>query len=54
LEESTFTVGFVSEYSDDVPNGKVIATDPPAGEKAAVQSAVKVTVSSGKEPDNNE
>ncbi|MBD5146117.1 MAG: PASTA domain-containing protein [Ruminococcus sp.] len=51
LEESTFTVGFVSEYSDDVPNGKVIATDPPAFEKAAVYSAVKVTVSGGKEPD---
>lgn len=46
-----FRVGFVSEYSDDVPKGKVIATDPPAGEKAAYGSAVKVTVSGGKEPD---
>lgn len=46
-----FRVGFVSEYSDDVPKGKVIATDPPAGEKAVYDSAVKVTVSGGKEPD---
>ena len=46
-----FTVGFVSEYSDDVPKGQVIATDPPAGEKVAYGSAVKVTVSGGKEPD---
>lgn len=46
-----FRVGFVSEYSDDVPKGKVIATDPPAGEKVAYGSAVKVTVSGGKEPD---
>ena len=46
-----FRVGFVSEYSDDVPTGTVIATDPPAGEKVAYGSAVKVTVSGGKEPD---
>lgn len=46
-----FTVGFVSEYSDDVPKGKVIATDPPEFEKAVYGSAVKVTVSGGKEPD---
>lgn len=46
-----FTVGFVSEYSDDVPKGKVIATDPPVFEKAVYGSAVKVTVSGGKEPD---
>ncbi|MDE6132290.1 MAG: PASTA domain-containing protein, partial [Oscillospiraceae bacterium] len=46
-----FTVGYVSEYSDSVPKGKVVATDPPAGEKAAYGSAVKVTVSGGKEPD---
>lgn len=46
-----FTVGFVSEYSDIVPKGKVIATDPPAFEKAVYGSAVKVTVSGGKEPD---
>ena len=46
-----FRVGFVSEYSDDVPKGQVIATDPPAGEKIAYGSAVKVTVSGGKEPD---
>ena len=53
LEENTFTVtvDFVSEYSDDVPNGKVIATDPPAFEKAVAGSTVKVTVSGGKEPD---
>ncbi len=31
-ENDRFRVGFVSEYSDDVPKGKVIATDPPAGE----------------------
>lgn len=54
LEESTFTVGFVSEYSDNVPKGKVIATDPPAGEKSEVWSTVKVTVSGGKEPDDTE
>ena len=55
LKENTFTVtvDFVSEYSDDVPKGQVIATDPPAGEKAAYGSAVKVTVSGGKEPDVN-
>lgn len=46
-----FTVGFVSEYSDTVPKGKVIATDPPEFEKAVYGSAVKVTVSGGKEPD---
>lgn len=46
-----FTVGYVSEYSDDVPKGKVIATDPPEFEKAVYGSAVKVTVSGGKEPD---
>lgn len=52
LEEyESFRVGFVSEYSDDVPKGKVIATDPPAGEKVEYGSAVKVTVSGGKEPD---
>ena len=50
-ENDRFTVGFVSEYSDDVPKGTVIATDPPAGEKVAYGSAVKVTVSGGKEPD---
>ncbi|MDE7290103.1 MAG: PASTA domain-containing protein [Oscillospiraceae bacterium] len=50
-DNDRFRVGFVSEYSDDVPKGKVIATDPPAGEKAAYGSAVKVTVSGGKEPD---
>lgn len=50
-ENDRFRVGFVSEYSDDVPKGKVIATDPPAGEKVAYGSAVKVTVSGGKEPD---
>lgn len=49
-----FTVGFVSEYSDSVPKGKVIATDPPAGEKAVYGSAVKVTVSGGKKPDVTE
>lgn len=49
-----FTVGFVSEYSDDVPKGKVIATDPPAFEKAVYGSAVKVMVSGGKEPDVTE
>ncbi len=46
-----FRVGFVSEYSDSVPEGKVIATDPPEFEKAVYGSAVKVTVSGGKEPD---
>ena len=46
-----FTVGYVSEYSDSVPKGKVIATDPPEFEKAVYGSAVKVTVSGGKEPD---
>lgn len=46
-----FTVGYVSEYSDSVPEGKVIATDPPAGEKVVYGSAIKVTVSGGKEPD---
>ena len=50
-ENDRFKVGFVSEYSDDVPKGQVIATDPPAGEKAAYGSAVKVIVSGGKEPD---
>lgn len=50
-ENEHFTVGFVSEYSDDVPKGNVIATDPPAGEKAVYGSAIKVTVSGGKEPD---
>lgn len=49
-----FTVGYVSEYSDSVPKGKVIATDPPAGEKAVYGSAVKVTVSGGKKPDVTE
>lgn len=49
-----FTVGFVSEYSDSVPRGKVIATDPPEFEKAVYGSAVKVTVSGGKEPDVTE
>lgn len=49
-----FTVGYVSEYSDDVPKGKVIATDPPVGEKAVYGSAVKVTVSGGKEPEITE
>ena len=51
LESSGFTVGFVSEYSDDVPKGKVIATDPPEFERVVYSSAVKVTVSGGKEPD---
>lgn len=51
LESNGFTVGFVSEYSDTVPKGKVIATDPPEFEKAVYGSAVKVTVSGGKEPD---
>ncbi len=52
LEEyEQFTVGFVSEYSDDVPKGTVIATDPPAGERVVYGSTVKVTVSGGKEPD---
>ncbi|MCM1022681.1 MAG: PASTA domain-containing protein [Prevotella sp.] len=50
LEES-FTVICVSEYSDEVPKGKVIATDPPEFEKAACGSEIKVTVSGGKEPD---
>ena len=50
-ENDRFRVGFVSEYSDDVPKGIVIATDPLAGEKAAYGSTVKVTVSGGKEPD---
>lgn len=50
-DKDGFTVGFVSEYSDDVPKGKVIATDPPVFEKAVYGSAVKVTVSGGKEPD---
>ena len=53
-ENDRFRVGFVSEYSDDVPKGMVIATDPPAGEKVAYGSAVKVTVSGGKEPDVTE
>lgn len=48
-----FTVGFVSEYSDSVPKGKVIATDPPEFEKTVYGSAVKVTVSGGKNPDND-
>lgn len=46
-----FRVGFVSEYSEAVPKGKVIATDPPEFERIAYGSAVKVTVSGGKEPD---
>lgn len=49
-----FTVGYVSEYSDSVPKGKVIATDPPEFEKAVYGSAVKVTVSGGKEPEVTE
>ncbi|MDE7303037.1 MAG: PASTA domain-containing protein, partial [Oscillospiraceae bacterium] len=53
-DNDKFVVGFVSEYSDDVPKGKVIATDPPEFEKAAYGSAVKVTVSGGKEPDDTE
>ena len=53
-DNDKFVVGFVSEYSDDVPKGKVIATDPPAGEKSEYGSAVKVTVSGGKEPDVTE
>ena len=54
LETNGFTVGYVSEYSDDVPKGKVIATDPPTREKAVYGSAVKVTVSGGKEPEVTE
>lgn len=51
LEENGFTVILAIEYSDDISNGNVIATDPPAGEKVAYGSTVKVTVSGGKEPD---
>ncbi|MDE6596128.1 MAG: PASTA domain-containing protein, partial [Oscillospiraceae bacterium] len=51
LEENCFTVILALKYSDDISKGNVIATDPPAGEKAAYGSAVKVTVSGGKEPD---
>ncbi|MCM1330363.1 MAG: PASTA domain-containing protein [Ruminococcus sp.] len=53
LEES-FTVSVVSEYSDEVPKGKIIATDPPEFEKAVYWSEIKVTVSGGKEPDVTE
>ena len=51
LEENGFTVILAIEYSDDISKGNVIATDPPAGEKAVYGSTIKVTVSGGKEPD---
>lgn len=47
LENEGFTVGIVYDYSEDVPKGKVIATDPPANERVVYGSAVKVTVSKG-------
>jgi serine/threonine-protein kinase len=39
----------VQEFSDTVPNGQVIGTDPPAGAEVERGSTVRVLVSKGQE-----
>ncbi|MFJ2826193.1 Stk1 family PASTA domain-containing Ser/Thr kinase [Streptomyces sp. NPDC087263] len=48
LEDSGLAAGLVTrEFSDDVPNGSVISTDPEAGTERHAGSTVAITVSKG-------
>ncbi|MFI6337433.1 Stk1 family PASTA domain-containing Ser/Thr kinase [Streptomyces sp. NPDC050535] len=48
LKDKGLAAGIVTrEFSDDVPNGSVISTDPEAGTERRTGSAVKITVSKG-------
>ena len=50
LKDAGFNVGGITEvYSDTVDAGKVISTDPKAGETAEKGAYIKLTVSKGKE-----
>lgn len=55
LEEQGLAQGDTDEeYSDSVPEGQVIRTNPEAGSKVAVGSTVSLVVSKGKEPEPEE
>jgi eukaryotic-like serine/threonine-protein kinase len=47
LEGAGFELGQVTEKPNAAPRGQVLESQPPAGTKAAVPSAVSITVSSG-------
>lgn len=48
LEDGGLAAGLVTrEFSDDVPNGSVISTDPEAGTERHAGSAIAITVSKG-------
>ncbi len=49
LTAAGFTVARADDFSDTVPSGQVIGTDPPANQGATRGSPVKVTVSKGPE-----
>ncbi|MCM1330187.1 MAG: Stk1 family PASTA domain-containing Ser/Thr kinase [Ruminococcus sp.] len=48
-ENSGFSVLIISEYSEEVPKGNVIITDPPKGESVPAGSEIKVYISRGPE-----
>jgi eukaryotic-like serine/threonine-protein kinase len=47
LEGAGFELGTVTERASSVPKGQVVASDPAAGAKASIPSAVAIVVSSG-------
>ena len=54
LKEAGFTVVQHSMFDDEIPEGKAISTDPPAGEKAEFESIITMYVSKGSSEDTNE
>ena len=54
LKEAGFTVVQHSIFDDEIPEGKAISTDPPAGEKAEFESIITMYVSKGSSEDTNE
>ena len=54
LKEAGFTVVQHSMFDDEIPEGKAISTDPPAGEKAEFESIITMYVSKGSIEDTNE
>lgn len=53
LEDQYFELEIVEEYSDSVPNGSIIDTDPNQGSTVDVGSDLTLYVSKGKEPKQN-
>ena len=54
LRSAGFTVLLKSMYSDDIPEGLVVRTEPAGGEKAPLESMITMYTSKGPESDDHE